>query len=196
MKKFVSCLAVILCFFSFAFVGCGKVDDVNPKDVTSGENDYLVCYFSPDGNVGKVAKMIADELDSHLIQIVPASAYPTNARELKDRITDERNNDARPAIKNAISSIGSYKYVFIGYPVWQSDLPNIIRTFADTYKGSLSNTIVVPFCVYENDVGSSLDYSVREIFDSTLKQGLAVKLSEIDSEQLTAEIADWIANTI
>lgn len=45
----------------------------------------------------------------------------------------EQNDHARPAIKNRISNLSQYDTIYVGYPIWFSDMPQIMYTFFDTY---------------------------------------------------------------
>lgn len=70
----------------------------------------------------------------------------------------EQNDNARPAIKNQISNISQYDTIYVGYPIWYSDMPQIVYTFFDTYD--LSGKEVIPFCTH---AGSGLSGTVGRI---------------------------------
>ena len=58
----------------------------------------------------------------------------------------EKEQNARPAIKNRVADWDSYDTVFIGCPVWWWTAPMIINTFAESYN--FKGKTVIPFCTY------------------------------------------------
>ncbi len=60
-----------------------------------------------------------------------------------DLATIEQNDNARPELLNYVKDIEQYDVIFLGYPIWWSDMPMTLYTFLDEYD--LSGKIVVPF---------------------------------------------------
>ena len=58
----------------------------------------------------------------------------------------EKEDNARPAIKNKVEDWDSYDTVFIGCPVWWWTAPMIINTFTESYD--FKGKTVIPFCTY------------------------------------------------
>ena len=46
---------------------------------------------------------------------------------------EERDTNARPAIKDVVENWDDYDVIFIGCPVWWHEAPMIIHTFAESY---------------------------------------------------------------
>lgn len=84
--------------------------------------------------------------------------YPADHTALLNRAALEQRNNARPEIRGKISDFEGYDTVFVGYPIWNADLPPVLYTFFDGYD--LSGKKVVPFTVHG---GSGLAATPRAI---------------------------------
>lgn len=135
----------------------------NPQD----SNNILVVYFSKTGenyNVGEVevgntammASYIATYLNADTFEIVPVKKYSDNYKKSTDEAKKEQNENARPAIKNELTNLENYDTIFIGYPIWWSDLPMIVYTFLESYD--LRDKTVIPFNTHEGS-GSAGTYN-------------------------------------
>ena len=101
----------------------------------------LVAYFSASGVTKAVAGHLAKAAGADLFEIKPAVPY-TRAdldwTNKKSRSSIEMNDpDARPAIaepeseEGALTDLGQYDIIFLGYPIWWGEAPRIISTFLE-----------------------------------------------------------------
>lgn len=102
-----------------------------------------VVYFSWSSNTERMAEYIRSALGADLYEIEPATAYPTDYTACTQVALEERDSNARPAIRNAPESVEQYDSIFIGYPIWWHTAPMIIGTFLESYD--LSGVDVYPF---------------------------------------------------
>ena len=93
------------------------------------EKKILVAYFSWSGNTQYVAEQIAKQTGGTLFRIEPVKPYPTEYTPCTEVAKKEKEDNARPAIKNKVEDWDSYDTVFIGCPVWWWTAPMIINTF-------------------------------------------------------------------
>ncbi len=113
----------------------------------SGENsDILIVYFSETGNTEILAKLIHEQVGGDMFRIEPVTLYP-QGDELFDYTKAEQDNDERPEISGSVENMEQYDTVFIGYPIWWYEVPQIIKTFLDDYD--LSGKKVIPFNTHE-----------------------------------------------
>lgn len=144
----------------------------SPNDAASGEENphMLVAYFSRTGNTAAVANEIAAYTGADLFKIVPEDPYPEDYNETVERFRREREEDARPAVADEVENMADYDVLFVGYPIWGSTMPHVVRTFLESYD--LSGKTIIPFCT---SGGSGLSGSIsilRELCpDSTLLDG-------------------------
>ena len=147
MKKIYSLF--ISAIVSISLIACGN-DEPEPE-IPGGDNTevpenskILVAYFSWGGTTRRMAQQIAEQTGGTLFEIEPVVPYPTEYTPCTEVALEERDTDARPAIKNTVEDMESYDIVFIGCPVWWHTAPMIISTFTESYD--LKGKIVVPFC--------------------------------------------------
>ena len=123
-------------------------DPENPdKPNQPGSNSkILVAYFSWGGTTQRMAQEIVRQTGADLFRIEPVVPYPTEYTPCTEVAREEKDNNARPAIKNQVENWADYDTVFIGCPVWWWTTPMIICTFAEIYD--FKGKTVVPFCTY------------------------------------------------
>lgn len=109
-------------------------------------NKILIAYFSWGGNTETVANYIAQQTKGDLFKIEPVNPYPTSYTPCTEVALEERDSNARPAIKDKVENWNDYDIIFIGCPVWWHEAPMIIHTFAESYD--FAGKTVVPFCTY------------------------------------------------
>ena len=125
-------------------------------------SEVLVAYFSATGTTEGVARVIASGIGAPLFRITPLRPYSEadlDWRNDKSRSSLEAaDRSARPAMKTLVRSVGKYRIVFLGYPIWWNEAPRIINTFVE--KEGLKGVTVIPFAT---SGGSGIDYSVRQL---------------------------------
>lgn len=103
----------------------------NPNNMTRDEdNSTIVVDGKVLGNTEYLATLISEKTKSDLFRLEPKNAYPTNHQELLQRAQDEMENDERPELKENID-LTNYEVIYIGYPIWNADLPPVIHTFLE-----------------------------------------------------------------
>ncbi len=206
-------ISILIVMSLFLITGCGK-NNVNKKaenkakeilDKSSKSNPHkaIVVYFSKTGenynvgtvdvgNTAMVASYIKEYLDADSFEIVPVNEYPESYDETKEVADKERKENARPAIKNKLENIKNYDVVFIGYPIWITDLPMIMYTFLESYD--LSGKTVIPF----NTHGGSGNAGTYNTIQDTLKNsnvntnGLAVIGNKARTNEGKEETIKWL----
>lgn len=183
--------------------------DLNPNTTsnnndTSQESRILITYFSmPDnvddstvtvngqtlGNNQYFAQVIQEATGADVFRIEPATPYPTDHSTLVDQASEEQDTDARPAIRDRISDFDDYDVVFVGYPIWWSDLPQIMYTFFDTYD--FSGKTMIPFNTHGGSGWAGTLSTIAEMEpNATMLDGLSISRNSIqDARQ---EIIDWV----
>ena len=126
-----------------------------PQPVQPGEgggSDYfsgkkvLIAYFSWGGTTRRMAQQVQAITGGDLFEIEPVNPYPTSYTPCTEVALEERDSNARPAIKNSVANWDEYDVVFLGGPVWWHTAPMILHTFAESYD--FEGKTVVPFTTY------------------------------------------------
>lgn len=120
-----------------------KAEEQTSEDISAGGGKTLIAYFSWSGNTVTMANTIADKTGGELFEIVPVTPYPEEYTPCTEVALEERDSNARPAIKNLPASIEEYGTILIGYPIWWHTAPMIIGTFLENYD--LTGIEVYPF---------------------------------------------------
>ena len=163
MKKFLALLVTLL-----AIVSCNATENDEPQQESASEGTVfngkkvLVAYFSWGGTTRRMAEAIEDVTKGDIFEIVPTVPYPTAYTPCTEVALEEKNNNARPEIKNRVENWADYDIVFIGCPVWWWTTPMIIHTFAESYD--FNGKTVVPFCTYAS---TYRDETLQAVVDMT-----------------------------
>ena len=127
---------------------------------TNGKK-ILVAYFSRTGEnyaVGNIAKgnthivadMIAEMTGADTFEIKTVKEYPADYKETTEVAKREQEENARPELAVQVPNMADYDVVFLGYPIWWSDLPMPVYTFLESYDWN--GKTIVPFVTSAGDV--------------------------------------------
>ena len=172
---------------------------------TSLAEGMLVTYFShagenynvgviEEGNTAKLGKVIAEQTGAELFEIVPVVDYPHSYDECLEVATAEQREGARPEYVGDVENWDQYDTIFIGYPIWWGEIPNIVYTFMESHD--FAGKTVIPFNTHE---GSGQSHSQRDIEnalpDATVLQGLAVRgaTAQNDADATAKAVSDWLS---
>lgn len=156
----------------------------------TGEN-YAVGNIKK-GNTHIVAEMIADKTGADLFEIKPVAAYPDNYNACVEQAKREKEENARPAIKDDIN-IDAYDTVYLGYPNWWGDMPMVVYTFLEKHKWQ--GKTVVPFCTNEGSGLSDTEiYIAKTCKGASVKDGLSMrgKTAQQDRKAAQAAVDKWL----
>lgn len=156
-----------------------QAQDTTQAQSTGGR--ALVAVFSWSGNTLQMAERIRDLMGGDLFRIEPAIPYTRDYNEVLDVAQAEQREDARPAIASTVDNWDEYDTIFLGYPVWWYEAPQIIKTFAEAYD--FSGKTVVPFAT---SGGSSITGTVPAIQElcigAEFREGLTLDGGRVSSQ--------------
>lgn len=193
MKK-LTALLMILCLLCGLMLAVAETTDSNVLVVYfshAGEN-YNVGFIE-EGNTAKMGKIIAVQMGADVFELVPVVPYPDDYDSCLDAATEEQRTNARPEYEGVIENWERYDTVFIGYPIWWGEIPNIVYTFMDAYD--FTGKTVIPFNTHE---GSGQGGTQRDIEDylpvATVLKGLAIRGSKAqnDADGTAQDVASWL----
>ena len=193
MKKLISLVLAIM-----LLVG------IVPAFAEEAPAQVLVVYFShagenysvgviEEGNTAKMGKIIAEQMDADIFELVPLVEYPMDYDSCLDVATEEQRTDARPEYVDEIENWDQYDTVFIGYPIWWGEIPNIVYTFMEAYD--FTGKTVIPFNTHEGSGQARSQRDIEELLtNATVLKGLAVRGSKAqnDSQGIGADVANWL----
>ena len=147
-----------------------------------------------EGNTSIVAHSIAGKVVSDVFEIVPEEEYPFGYDDCYARAKSEQNSNARPAISDTFDSFDDYDTVYLGYPIWHSDLPMIMLTFIESKDWTGKK--VMPFCTHGDSGLCGTDQHIKSLCKGAdVKEGLAIKGSDAQAFGMDVDkaINTWLA---
>ncbi len=149
-----------------------------PEGIDASTSASIVDSGGRYGTTEYVANLIRQTAGGDLHLIETAVPYTEDFDELRDVNHEEMQQDFLPELKESDLDVSQYDTVFIGYPVWATEVPQAVLSFLDEYD--LSGKTVIPFCTHDGyGAGSSYD-TIREASHAAQSpEGLALEAKDV-----------------
>ena len=165
----------------------------------------LVAYFSRAGenyNVGVIekgntqiiAEMITEATGADMFQIRANYDYPESYDACKEIATQEKANNVRPELAEAID-VKDYSIIFVGYPIWWGDLPMAVYTFLES--NDFTGKTVIPFNTHEGSGQASTVQAIEATCSGAeVLSGLAIRgsIAQDDQDSARETVLAWLQN--
>ena len=129
-----------------------------------------------------------------LFSIQTSVDYPGDIDELIDYASSEQEEDVRPELTSHIENLDDYDTVFIGYPLWWYDLPQVMDSFFDEYD--FSGKTLIPFDVHNGSRLSDTVETIQELEPDArvITDGFAISQSTVaeETESVAEEVGSWL----
>ena len=162
----------------------------------------LIAYFSrtgeehglgtiTKGNTAIVAEIIALKTGGDLFEIRPAQKYPDSYEECKKIASRQKATKARPAFIGDVKNFSQYTTIFVGYPIWYGDAPQIVYTFLERHD--FGGKKIVPFCTHGGSGLSSTDQTISltcptaQVLTGFAIRGKTAQSNRAETESIVAE---------
>lgn len=142
------------------------------------------------GRLRAVANMIQTKTGGELFSIQTSVVYPTDGGELIEYAADEQAKDARPELTSHIDDLEQYDVIFVGYPNWWADLPQVMYSFFDEYD--FSGKTIIPFNVHNGSRLSRTVETISELEPDAAVETNAFTISEHNVPEAEKEVSDWL----
>lgn len=175
-------------------------------------NNAVVVYFSRTGenysvgeievgNTAKVAQVIASRIGAPTVEVVPVEPYPNVYDEAVAQATQERSAGARPAFTlvagdgadNPAAMLDSAETIYLGYPIWRSDMPMPVYTFLESRDWS--GKTIAPFCTHEGSGLADTVASIRRVVvGATVLDGMELRgaVAQNDVDATVRAVDGWL----
>ena len=136
-----------------------------------------------------IANQIRRAHTADLFEIVPAAPYPEDYEQTVSLAQRERDTGFEPPLQDTVRNIASYDTIFLGFPIWGTTAPPIIRSFLSTHD--LSGKKLIPLITHGGyGLGSSLSVVRQHAPNARLIEGFTI---EADQERRTLEqVTSWL----
>ena len=185
-------------------VQAATTKEVSSQDKVQGKH-ILVAYFSRTGDnyaVGNIAKgnthivadMIAEAAGADTFEIKTIKDYPANYKECTEVAKNELEENARPELAAKVPNMQDYDVIFLGYPIWWSDMPMAVYTFMESYD--FQGKTIIPFCTSAGDVLTGKESRVipEHAKGARALDGLGIegKRAQQDPESVKPQVQKWL----
>jgi flavodoxin len=171
--------------------GLSSVTTNNETYAASRGTKALVAYFSRTGNTRLIATQIARALDATLFQIVPKDPYPEDYEEQVAQAENERRRGYEPPMQSTVSDVQSYEAVFLGFPIWGTTAPSVIRSFLSQHD--LSGKALVPFITHGGyGLGNSLAVLAEHAPRARIMNGFSKRCDQ--EREILTEVTQWLGS--
>jgi flavodoxin len=180
--------STLIVYFSRA----GYNYDVGVRD--ESVTGYYVGWID-EGNTAVFARYIKEYTGYKTFEIVPEEPFPENYEKMVALANQQRQSDARPAIKNRLNvDLIHYSTIFIGSGVWGGQPPMIMRTFYETYRSQLAGKHIIPFGTHEGSGISSLISNIRTYLPESTVDSHSLGIYGHDIRSSQKEVDSWLAS--
>ncbi len=160
-------------------------DDIDASVSASIVDNENIRY----GTTEYIANMIAEEVNGDLYRIETIKPYTDNFEKLRNVNHNEMEQNFLPELKENDIDIAKYDTVFIGYPVWATDVPQAVISFMTKYD--LSGKTVIPFCTHDGyGAGGSYQTIAEKSHAAVSLDGIAIESSYVSDAKNT--VGDWL----
>ena len=156
------------------------------------ENTGGVGYIEK-GNTKILAEMIAERTHGDLFEIKTVKPYPKEYRPATEAAKQEKEENARPEIVGELPDLSKYDVVFLGYPIWWSDMPMPVYTFLD--RENFAGKIILPFCTHEGSGLSDTQRSIADVTKADVREGFARQghIAQKSPEEARTALYEWMS---
>ena len=98
--------------------------------------------------------------------------------------------------KAEVENMEDYDTVFIGYPIWWGDIPEIVKEFLQSYD--FSGKTVIPFCTHGGSGLSGTEATVQSLCpDAEIGTGLAIcgSTAQNDRDSAREDVVSWLTDS-
>ena len=171
----------------FAVAENSDVDAISSASVTEVNGEAK-------GLVRTIAEDIQAVTGGDLFSIETSVDYPGDIDDLIEYASVEQDNDERPELTSHIENLDEYDTIFVGYPLWWYDLPQVMYSFFDEYD--FSGKTIIPFDVHRGSRLSGTPDTIQELEpDATvISEGFAVahETAAASVSDVAADVEDWL----
>ena len=214
MKKF---LVLMMSLMTIFFAGCGAEETSKPEAPATEKNSpvtennsstshgkILIAYFSrpgdnyevgviEKGNTRIVAEMIEAKTHADMFEIKTVKPYPADYQECTEVAKVELQENARPEIVGKVENFSDYDTIFLGYPIWWSDLPMAVYTFLESYD--FTGKKIIPFCTSAGEYLTGKESSIPNYAKgATVLDGIGIKgkRCQDEPENVRHDVEQWL----
>ena len=215
MKKYLVLILSLVCILT----GCQNTNNNNQEEnkVELSNQKALVAYFAygenikneqnlsvdaissasldrstdnENGNLQVMSQVIHDKTDADIFSIKVKEPYNDDYDVMRERAYEELNDDSFPELLSQVEDIKNYDVIYIGTPIWSSNLPRPVATFLS--ENDLSNKTIIPFGIHLGSGFGTIIDEVKELCpNSRVVDGFTINAST-SNDEVKDEFEKWL----
>ena len=142
------------------------------------------------GRMTALAEMIQEKTGGELFSIKTSVKYPGNGGKLIEYAQEEQDQDARPELTSHIDNLDNYGVIFVGFPTWWYDLPQIMYSFFDEYD--FSGKTIIPFNSHNGSQFSGTIETIQKLEPDATVVTDGFTVNERDVPEAKSDIDAWL----
>ncbi len=146
------------------------------------DKKILVAYYSYSGETEYMAEYIKELTGGDIYEIEADKIYPYKDEEVIAEARREYEENEYVGLYNAPPDLGQYDMVYLGFPVWNGRLPQVVKTFVN--EAGINGKNTKPFTACNKD---GLGESVNELYalcpDGIIENGIEVNKDYIPGKK-------------
>ena len=121
----------------------------------------------------QLVEMIAEKTGADIFEIKADHAYPKEYRAATEAAKAEKETKARPGLVGTMPDLSKYDVIYLGYPIWWSDMPMAVYTFLE--QGNFVGKTIIPFCTHEGNGISGMEDYIKEATGAKVLAGFELR---------------------
>lgn len=181
-----------------------SAQEKNSSAEKKSDGKILVLYYSrtgdnfevgviEKGNTHIVADMIAEKVGADMFEIKPVKPYPESYQECTEVAKKEIAENARPEYVGKVENFEQYDTIFLGYPIWWSDLPPVVYTFLES--NNFNGKTIIPFCTSGGEYMTGKESEIPQFAKgATVREGIGIrgKNCQDNPESVREKVNSWL----
>ena len=165
-------------------------ETTNTTNLTEEEENSLVVVDGVAlGNTQYLAQLIAEATGAERFRLETVQPYPLPHDALVEYAQQEQYAKARPDLI-ATPTLAGYSTIFLGYPIWLSDLPMPLYTFLE--GADFSGKTILPFSTHSGSGLLDTPEAIAGAAPGATVASNALSVLRDDMEQAPEAVRTWL----
>jgi flavodoxin len=155
----------------------------------SSRGRTLVAFFTRTGNTKLIASTVRRNIGADLFEIQPAEPYPEDYEATVAQAEREKQTGNEPSLKESVGEIGAYSTVYLGFPIWGSTAPTVIKSFLS--KHDFAGKDLVPLITH-GGYGAGDSHAVLHRMAPNARLGRPLIIRMDQERAILREVTSWL----
>ncbi len=175
-----SAAGILVAYFTAA--ENGEYDAISEATVTIYNGKEM-------GAAEAIADMIAEKTGADKFSIQTVEKFPTKYEDLADAAKAQQEANELPKLAKHIDDIDKYDTIFVVYPAWWYDMPQVMYSFFNEYD--FGGKTIIPAITHEGNRRAGFD-SIKKVEPdaNVITDGFAVTSSK--AADAKADVDKWL----